>query len=681
MTQETERRLAAIMVADVAGFSRLMEHAESETFARVRRLHDDVTQPTLASHGGRLIKTTGDGFLAEFASATAALRCAIALQRAVIAREAQGHAAERIHLRIGINVGDIIVDGTDVAGDGVNVAARLEPLAPRDGICISGTVRDQIREDLGVTLADLGQQHLKNIERSIHAFAITLDPVLTAAAPRAGPTMSENVAAGAAGAAGSAGRGATPSMAIPAATPSIAVLPFADLSAEKDQEYFTDGLAEELLNVLAKIRGLRVASRTSAFWFKGKDVDIPTVAAKLNVATVLEGSVRKSGQRVRITAQLIEVSSDSHLWSQTYDRTLEDIFAVQDDIAHAVVEELRGPLLGEGTGAAASAAIAAEVKGASVGRAEDSEAYRLYLQGRFYTRRATQGDVARGIEFQRRAIELDPRFALGWAGLAYAYEVQAGYGWRPYAEGFEDARAAAMRALELAPALAEAHLELAGVLRSHGWDFPAARAAFARALALAPGSAEVVRGAALMAACDGRANEALSLSTRALALDPLNPACHVSLAERHLEAGNYDAAAAECLASLELDASRGFAHYGLAKVRLLQGRAAEALAEAAREPIDAFRVQMTALAQHTLGEAEASDAALRELVDRYGTDASFQIAEVHAWRGEHDAAFDWLERGYAARDPGMTEMLPDPLLRALHADPRWQALIAKMRFT
>src|SRR5262249_22977660 len=237
------------------------------------------------------------------------------------------------------------------------------------------------------------------------------------------------------------------------ATPTIAVLPFTDLSAEKDQEYFADGLAEELINVLSKIRGLWVASRTSAFHFKGKDVDIPTVAQSLNVATVLEGSLRKSAKRVRITSQLVEVATDSHLWSETYDRELEDIFAVQDDIAQAVVKELRVALLGGKSDAAAKA----DVQSAAKGHSDDAEAYRLYLQARFLEERLAEEDLVRAIDYYRQALAIDSAYPLAWAGLARAYTLHTLHYVDHVDEGFGKARDAAERALQLDPELAEAH--------------------------------------------------------------------------------------------------------------------------------------------------------------------------------------------------------------------------------
>src|SRR3989441_7866409 len=264
--------------------------------------------------------------------------------------------------------------------------------------------------------------------------------------------------------------------------PSIAVLPFVNMSDDAANEYFADGIAEELINVLSKIRGLRVASHTSAFSFKGGKVDIPTVAQQLNVATGLEGSVRKSGKRVRITVQLVQVATDSHLWSETYDRELEDIFAVQDDIAQSVVKELRSALLGEKRDASASAAVKAEVQAAAKGRGENARAYPLYLQGRFFADRLTQEDVKRGIGYFREALELDPGYALAWAGLARAHGNEAGYSWAPVDEGFGEARMAAERALALEPDLAEGHVALALIRNEYDWDWSGADVSMRRAL-------------------------------------------------------------------------------------------------------------------------------------------------------------------------------------------------------
>ena len=461
--------------------------------------------------------------------------------------------------------------------------------------------------------------------------------------------------------------------------PSIAVLPFVNMSRDEENEYFADGLSEELLNVLAKIRGLRVASRTSAFFFKGKTIDIPTVAQKLNVATILEGSVRKSGKRVRITAQLVQVATDSHLWSATYDRELDDIFAVQDDIAQSVVTELRAALLGE-SGSAASAAAKAEVKAAATGRADNPEAHRLYLQGRFYIERMTEADLGRAVDYFRQAITLDPDFALGWAGLSRALWTQAGYGWLPVAEGFKQAREAAKRSLAIAPDLAEGHAALGHVLQSSDWNWKGAEDEFHRALALAPGNAEVLRSFASQAGMLGRHNEAIELLRRAVALDPLSASSHRLLGLRCVIYGRYDEATAALRAALDLNPNSGLAHCFLSIVDLFQGHAVEALELGRREALPDFRLLAISLAEHSLGHAAESDKAMAQLIADHGHSAGYQVAEAFAWRGEKERAFEWLERAYAQRDPGLGHSLNDQFFKPLHDDPRWPVFLKKMGF-
>ena len=462
-------------------------------------------------------------------------------------------------------------------------------------------------------------------------------------------------------------------------TPSIAVLPFVNMSRDEENEYFADGLSEELLNVLAKIRGLRVASRTSAFFFKGKNIDLATVAQKLNVATILEGSVRKSGKRVRITAQLIQVATDSHLWSETYDRELDDIFAVQDDIAQSVVTELRAALLGERAGSAESA-VAKEVKAAATGRAENPEAHRLYLQGRFFLERMTEADLARGVDYFRQAIALDPEFALAWTGLSRAYWTQAGYGWQPVAEGFELARDAAKRALAIAPDLAEGHVCLGLVLQGHDWNWKAAEGEFRRALALAPGNVDVLRAFGSEAGILGREDEALEYLRRAVELDPLSSSSHRFLGLRCAIYGRLEEGEKALRAALDLNPNAGLAHCFLSIVRLFQGNATDALEVAQREVLPDFRMLGLALAHHTLGHAEESDKALAQLIEGHGHAAAYQVAEAFGWREEKERAFEWLERAYVQRDPGLGHTLTDPFFSPLHEDPRWLPFLKKMGF-
>ena len=444
-------------------------------------------------------------------------------------------------------------------------------------------------------------------------------------------------------------------------TPSIAVLPFADLSPGKDQEYFSDGLAEELLNSLVKVQGLHVAARTSSFQFKGKNEDLRVIGQKLNVATVLEGSVRKQGQRVRISAQLIQVSDGFHLWSEAYDRDLTDIFAVQEEIARSVAGSLRVTLLGE--------------KPPSP-RATSVEAYNAYLQGKYFYARRTKENLEKAIAYDEQAISLDRNYAPAWAALSKAQGFQAGaYG--PVQE-YSRAREAAERALALDPSLADAHAAIGEIKRHYDWDWAGADASYQRALALEPGNAEVVEGAAGPAASLNHFEEALSLCRRAVELDPLRASAQHALAFSAWWAGRLDEAEAAIRKALELDPQFPWGHTVLSRVYLARLHPHEALAEAERDTQPEFRLQGLALAYHALAQKQESDRALAELIARHQKGAAFQIAEVYAFRGEADAAFTWLERAYEQRDAGLAEMKGDPLLKNLERDPRYAAFLKKM---
>ena len=470
--------------------------------------------------------------------------------------------------------------------------------------------------------------------------------------------------------------------AVDPATPSIAVLPFVNLSDDSSYEHFADGLAEELSNVLAKIPGLRVVSRTSAFTFKGDaKTDVATIARKLSVATILEGSVRKSGRRVRITAQLVDAVCDSHLWSQSYDRELDDLIAVQDDIAQSVVQELRSALLGEPADAAARARAKAQVRAATRGRTDNVQAHELYLLGRFLVDRLTPDDTAVGVGYLRQALLIDPRYALAWAGLAGAYSNQAGYGWAPMAQSFELARAAARHALELEPELAEGHAELGWVQISYEWDWHAADASYARALELGPGDRSIVGAASVLADSLGRKGEAVELARRAAALDPLSFIAHGNLALRCLNSGLLDQAASALETAFRLNPRPALLHAVLGTLRLEQARPVEALAAFQQETLEPLRLAGVAMSQHALGQRAQCDAALHELIDKCADDGALQIAEAFAYLGDRDRAFEWLERAYAQRDSGLAQMQSWPLLRNLHRDPRWRSFLEKMGFS
>lgn len=366
-----ERRLAAIFAADVVGFSRRMGVDEAATLARVAALRDGILTPLLLEHRGRLFKTMGDGFLAEFASAVQAVACALAVQ----ARLAEQDEPDRLQLRIGVHSGDVVVQGDDLMGDGVNIAARLEPLAEPDGICISARVHEDLAGKLTVTAEDMGEQTLKNIARPIRVFRLR-----PAVAPHPAPALPSK--------------------------PSIAVLAFTNMSGDQEQEYFADGIAEDIITALSHIRWLFVIARNSSFTFKGRAVDVKLVGRELGVRYVLEGSVRRAGNRLRITGQLIEAATGTHVWAERYDRTMDDIFDIQDELTRAVVTAI-------------DAVLAAQERERAGRMAPDKlDTWELYHRGMWHFFRNTFEDYQESVRFLREAERLDPSSPAVQTGLA-----------------------------------------------------------------------------------------------------------------------------------------------------------------------------------------------------------------------------------------------------------------------
>ena len=477
---------------------------------------------------------------------------------------------------------------------------------------------------------------------------------------------------------GERGQRAEVRMTAPSDVASIAVLPFVNRSRDEEDEYFSDGLADELLHLLAKVRGLRVAARTSSFRFRATKDDVAAIGRKLNVATLLEGSVRKAGNRVRISVQLVKVSDGYHLWSETYDRTLEDIFAVQDDIAQSVVKELRAALLGEEKDSEASGRAKADVARVAKGRTTDPEAHRLYLQARHLISRYTRDETARGIGFLREALDRDPKFALAWAELGLGFAREAGRGWVPAAEGFERAREAATQSLALEPDLAEGHVNLGYIQMAHDWDWRAAEASYRRALDLAPGNAQVLRGVAGLALYQGRFDEAIARYQKALELDPLSPQAHNNLAVGFSALNRFKEAELAGRRALELEPRSGAVRATLAESLLALGRLDEALSEAEAEPDETMRLWALAIVHNAMSHGAESDAALRSLIEKHADDSAYQVAEVYAARGDKETAFLWLERALTQRDSGLATVKTGQCFGSLRDDPRWGEFLRRM---
>jgi len=442
---------------------------------------------------------------------------------------------------------------------------------------------------------------------------------------------------------------------------SIAVLPFADMSEKKDQEYFADGLAEELLDLLAKTPGLHVIARTSSFSFKGKSDDIPTIAAKLKVANILEGSVRKSGNRLRISTQLVRAADGEHLWSETYDRQLKDVFEVQDQIADAVVTALKLKL--------------SPGQESSPSRSLNTDAYLQYLLGQERLSRNNFSDFRGAVDAYRSAISLDPHYAAAYAGLAFAEAFVADV--TGETAGLKRAAAAAERAIALAPNQARGYAARGVRRAAWEWDWTGAQADFAKALELDPNDPTVLQHYSAVLASLGRVREAITLARTAADIDPFSVRAWFYLTFWLAYSGDLGAARDACRHALELDPMNGRALASLGTVELLDRKPAEALVAFDKERDDG-RFTGIAMAEHSLGRARESRQALDEAIAKTAHGSAYQIAEAHAWRGETDKAFEWLERAYRQRDGGLAGLKVDPLLESLRTDSRYRAMLKKI---
>lgn len=444
---------------------------------------------------------------------------------------------------------------------------------------------------------------------------------------------------------------------------SIAVLPFTDLSPAGDQEYFSDGLSEELLNLLARIPDLKVISRTSAFSFKGKNEDIRDIGKKLGVTHILEGSVRKSSDKIRITAQLIHVSDGSHIWSKTYDRTMGDIFNIQDEIARTVVQELKITLGGKEVHA----------------QPANSEAYNLYLQGRYYFAKHRRDDVDEAIDLFNQAIAIDNSMANAWAALSLAYGSHANNGYIEPAEGFEKARAAAMKAISLSDELASGHYALASIKASYDWDWRGAEDDFRKAIARDPSNIGTINGMANLALTLGQFDQAISLYNKAIELDPLRPVTKVNLALALMHANQLDEAELNLRKALEINPQFPTAHYRLGLIYLLKGNATLAIEEIRNEVVDDWKMQGLAMAYFISGNQKEADSYLESFIREYHEISAFQIAEIYACRNEADNVFKWLEKAYEQRDGGLGNLAGNPWLKSVEKDPSYVEFRRKLK--
>jgi adenylate cyclase len=498
-----ERHLAAILSADVVGYSRLMEQNETETFERLRAHRKELFEPEIERHQGRIFKLMGDGLLAEFGSVVAAVECAVVLQRGMVDRNTGLTNDRRIDVRMGINLGDVIVDGTDVHGDGVNIAARLQGLADPGGVMVSGTVYDHLQGKLDISLDFLGERQVKNVTRPVRVYRMRLHGT----AAKATPPLPDK--------------------------PSIAILPFDNMSDDHAQEYFSDGISEDLTTALSRFEWLFVIARNSAFTYKGKAVDVRRVGRELGVRYVLEGSVRRSGNRVRISAQLIDAEADRHVWAQRYDREISDLFELQDDIVASITTTV-GPEI-----------TLAEIARTRGKRPDDFDAWDHYLRALSAYHRMTKEDVDAAIADLEKAIQIDHEFANAYALLGLCHVHVGIRGWiRPARPAFEKARHWVEHAVRLAPTNPETHQSLAFVLAMTGHAEDAIRVA-KTAIDLNPNFAEAyaVLGHALIFCGDLRGGlAACSTAERGSPRDPRGTWLYDAMGHGYFFLGDYEKA-------------------------------------------------------------------------------------------------------------------------------------------
>ena len=610
-----ERRLSAIMAADVVGYSRLMGGNEVGTLTALKRHRAEMIDPCIAKHQGRIVKLTGDGMLVEFPSVVSAVECACSVQREMRERNVAIPEDRRIEFRIGVNLGDVIVDDDDIFGDGVNVAARLEGVAKPGGVAVSSAVRDNIGNKLDLVFEDMGDQELKNIEFPVRAYNVVI--VDGPAKAVAEPTEAQK--------------------------PSIAVMPFNNMSRDPDQEFFSDGITEDIITDLSKVSGLFVVGRNTSFMYKGKTVQLQQVAAELGVKFILEGSVRKAGERVRVTGQLIDGATGGHLWADRFDRDLTDIFAIQDEITKSIVAQLKIKLL------------PTEKKAISKAPTQNVEAYTHYLKGREFFHNMTKAFLLLARRMFVKATEADPLYARAYAGIANCDSRLNG--WYNVAKSPEEILATAGKAIALDPNLSEAHAARGVALANSNRGEEAAEA-FERALKLDPNSFDANLSYARFCVTEDKPERAIELFLRAIEIQP----------------DDSQAPMLSYVVFRALGRTEEAEKYG----RLGLKRAEEALRA---HPESSRPAQIGACVLAGLGENERAMEWLEHAlaIDPDDNNTRYNASCTYAQMGQIDRAIDMLEIwGEQAGADHITWFRHDADLDPVRSHPRYPALLAKL---
>jgi len=645
------RQLAAIMFTDIEGYTAAMQQNEEKAMMFKDR-HRQVLENEHKNFDGTIIQYYGDGSLSIFTSAVQAVRCAITMQQFFC-------QSPSVPVRIGLHVGDIIKNDGDVFGDGVNLASRIESLGVAGSVLISDKVNDEIHNHPGLKTLSMGTYHLKNIEREIEVFALDHEG-LVKPVPNSltGKTKEKKV----------------PS--IPQIIPkkSVAVLPFVNMSNDPEQEYFSDGIAEEILNSLAHLNDLKVAGRTSSFQFKRKNVDLRKLGHELGVTTVLEGSVRKQHNRLRITVQLINVEDGFHLWSEKYDREIDDIFAVQEEIALSVTEKLKITLL--------------ETERATIthARTENKEAYDYYLKGRFYWNRRGTG-LKKGLEYFLKAAELDPEFSLAHAGIADTYALFAFHSILPPHEVIPKARQAAERAIDLSPSRIEPYSVLAYITAFYDWNWVEAKKQFEKTIAINPGYAVAHYWYSnYLNWVEKDYVHSAEEAHKAIVLEPLIAHSYTTLSSVYTCSGKYEEARKLSETAIELDADSFLSYCSLAMALHGLGKYEEAIEAlkfainiSARHQYPLFMLSWLYAAINNKSEAEKI---LDELITRskneFISGLSLSVAAYYAQN--YDKAYEFLEHAFEERSSLLISIGGYPFLSFIKTDSRFQIFLQRMNY-